>query len=39
MIALSERGLVLRCLRCGRVVEGDRRCGCGSRQLEAPARW
>ncbi len=35
MNAATERPSMLRCLRCGRVVKGERRCGCGSSRLRS----
>jgi len=33
MSAATEQAPMFRCVRCGQVVEGDLRCGCGSRRL------
>ncbi len=33
MSAATERPPMFRCVRCGQVVRGEWRCGCGSRRL------
>ncbi len=33
MSAATEQAPMFRCLRCGQVVRGERRCGCGSSRL------